>query len=92
MQTDEHSSFRTLLTDRSYHIPFFKEALAILNRIRYVDLKTKKPLARQPPTLRNLIKTIRGFILLWEKLKGLGFKNLKTKHINQDPLENFFRE
>ncbi|XP_043470970.1 uncharacterized protein LOC122504119 isoform X1 [Leptopilina heterotoma] len=90
VQTDEQSPFRTLLTDDSFHIPFFKEAISILTRMRFVDKKTKILVTRQPPTLRNLISTIRGFIHLWEKLKGLGFKNLKTKHLNQDPLENFF--
>ena len=27
---------------------------------------------------------------MWKRLKDLGFKQLKTKHLNQDPLENFF--
>lgn len=86
VRRDDHSSFRTLLNDDSFHIPFFKEALSVLSRMRYVDPKTKIPVSRQPPTLRNLVSTVRGFIRLWDKLKGLGFQNLKTKHINQDPL------
>lgn len=78
------------MNDESFHIQFFKEAIGKIQRMRYVDPTSKKPLSKQPPSLNNLILTIRGFLNLWTKLKELGFKHLKTKHINQDPLEKFF--
>ena len=90
VKKDNHSHFRTLLTDTSFHLPFFDEATAVVSRMRYVDKTTKLPTKNQPSCLRNLKKTIQGFRLLWSRLKELGFTCLKTKHINQDVLENFF--
>ena len=84
------TAFRTLLTDSSFHMAFFDEAKAKLARMRYVERGTHVPISRQPPSLQNLKKTIDGTQLLWKKLQNLGFKQLKTKHVNQDPLENFF--
>ena len=87
---DPNSEFRTLLTDTSFHMGFFNEAKAKLMRMRFVDRQSRKPLSRQPPSMQNLQKTIQGTQLLWNRLKDLGFQHLKTKHLNQDPLENFF--
>ena len=62
----------------------------MLARMRFVNKETGKPVTKQPSCLENLIKTIRGFKKLWYRLKELGLTRLKTRHINQDPLENFF--
>lgn len=90
VKKDESSAKRTILTDNSFHVSFFQEAIEKLGRLRYVSSTTKVPLKKQPPSLINLKDTLRGFIALWKKLKTLNFKSLKTKNINQDPLENFF--
>lgn len=87
---DESSQMRTIMTDNSFNLQFFKSAAAQISRMRYVDLVTKEPVKRQPPTLQNLKSTIERIPLLWNKLKQLGFSSFKTVHLNQDPLENFF--
>ena len=92
VKKDNHSHFKTLLTDTSFHLSFFDEAIAVVSRMRYVDKTTnnKVPTKNQPSCLWNMKKTIQGFQLLWSRLKELGFTCLKTKHINQDIFENFF--
>ena len=89
---DPHSEYRTLLTDSSFHLQFFDEAYQEISLMRFVDPKTKKPVNRQPPTLKNFKLTLRGFKFLWKRLKDLGFESLKTAFVNQDPLENFFSQ
>lgn len=42
------------------------------------------------PSLDNWLTTIKGFRKLWIIVKKAGMKYLKTRYINQDPLENFF--
>ena len=90
VKRDPHSDFRTLLTDTSYHLSFFDEAISVLARMRFVNKETKKSVPKQPSCLENLVKTIRGFKKLWYRLKESSLTRLKTIHINQDPLENFF--
>ena len=90
VKKDPKSFYRTLFDDDSFHYDFFSDARRKLTRMRYVERDTKKPIKTQPPCLTNLIKTIDGVQLLWKRLKELGFTSLKTKHLNQDPLENFF--
>ena len=90
IRKNENSEFRTVLSDRSFHIDFFKHAKAQIARMRYVNPVTKDPVSQQPSCLQSLESTIEGFLHLWEKLKNIGFKQLKTNHFNQDPLENFF--
>jgi len=43
-----------------------------------------------PPTFRNFIFTIEGFLLLREELTKCGFKYFKARQFQQDALENFF--
>lgn len=90
VKIDESSDLRTLMTDTSFHLHFFKEAARKISNMHYVNPKTKKPVMHQPPSLNNLKETLLRIPLLWKKLKTLGFENLKTVHLNQDPLENFF--
>ena len=89
IRKDENSEFRTVLSDRSFHIDFFKHAEAQIARMRYVNPVTKDP-ASQPSYLESLETAIKRFLHLWEKLKNIGFKQLKTSHDNRDPLEYFF--
>ncbi|KAL7289993.1 hypothetical protein TKK_0015725 [Trichogramma kaykai] len=42
------------------------------------------------PAFSNLILTINGILLLWDRLKAEGVSYLLTSHLNQDKLENFF--
>lgn len=69
LNKDQHCQYRTVMTDNSFHIQFFKEAVEKLGLMRYVSCETKRPAATQPSSLKNLISTVRGFEVLWEKLK-----------------------
>lgn len=56
--------------------------------MRFVNKITKKPIS--VPSLKHWITTIKGFKKIWTIVNKAGMKNLKTRYINQDPLENFF--
>lgn len=90
INTDPSSQYRTFLNDQSFHIPFFDGAIKNLHSMRLVNKNTNINTPHQPPTLQNLIFTLQGFKAMWTTLKKLGFRNLKTKNISQDLLENFF--
>lgn len=87
---DENSELRTLLTEDSFHLKFFEDAARQVGRMRYVNVDDKKRSKNHPPSLKNLKLTMERIPILWNKLKSLGFKSLKTVHLNQDCLENFF--
>ena len=52
-----NSECRTLMTDTSFHVAFFKEPKAKLMRMRFVDRQSRIPSSRQPPSMQNLLKT-----------------------------------
>jgi len=76
------------VTRHSAHHSFWYDAIRQLNNIKFIDKKTKKPVST--PSLNNWIITIKGFQKLWATIDKAGIKYLKTRNINQDPLENFF--
>ena len=75
---------------KSYHAEFFANVRRQLRSIRFINSKTKKAVTTDIPCLQNLMNTLQGFQLLWEKLEGMGFETFATRNVNQDPLENFF--
>ncbi|KAL1492252.1 hypothetical protein ABEB36_012729 [Hypothenemus hampei] len=85
----KEAPLRIAITDKTKHIDFWEKAIKQLEEMRFVDKTTGKPLYNSP-TIRNWIQTIRGFQQLWCTLKERGFKTLRPRNINQDPLENFF--
>ncbi len=42
-----------------------------------------------PPCVHGWLENADSFKFLWLKLKKEGFKKLRLRHLNQDPLENF---
>lgn len=80
---------RVAVTKNSKHHDFWPNAIKLLSDMRYVDLKTKQPV-KCIPSLKNWIFTLRGFQNIWKKVNNAGIQFLRTRHINQDPLENFF--
>lgn len=87
---DKPNPHRTVMTNDSFHEQYLREAKGELHKMRFVNKETHKPEAASVPCLGNLEKTIDGFLLLWKKMKSLGFTSLNTRFVNQDPLENFF--
>lgn len=84
-----NTPLRAAVTERSAHHSFWYSAIKELTNIKFIDKKTKKRVSA--PSLNNWITTIKGFQKLWATVKKAGIKYLKTRNINQDPLENFFR-
>lgn len=87
---DDRNCRRISFSDNSYHEEFITNAIRQLKNIRFVDKNTLEPVKTYVPCLPNLIDTLRGFKMLWRKLKEVGFQSFNTKNINQDPVENFF--
>lgn len=79
---------RVAVTESSPHFSFWYNAIIQLQNIKFIDKKNKKPVST--PSLNNWITTIKGFQKLWTTVNKAGMKYLKTRNINQDPLENFF--
>lgn len=79
---------RIAVTRNSFHHSFWYDAINQLQNIKFIDKKNKKPVST--PSLNNWITTIKGFQKLWTTVNKAGIKCLKTRNINQDPLENFF--
>ncbi|XP_036139614.1 uncharacterized protein LOC118648110 isoform X2 [Monomorium pharaonis] len=80
---------RVAVTENSKHHDFWPYAIKLLSNMRYVDPKTKQPV-KCIPSLKNWIFTLRGFRKIWKIANNAGMQFLKTRNINQDPLENFF--
>ena len=66
IRKDENSEFRIVLSDRSFHIDFFKHAKAQIARMRYVNRVNKDPVSQQPSCLQSLETIIEGFLHLWK--------------------------
>lgn len=80
---------RDLMTASSHHIEFLKEAKGVLHKMRFVN-KIDTTKTESLPSLKNLIFTIDSVLRLWKVLVGLGFTELDTRKLNQDPMENYF--
>lgn len=80
---------RIAVTKNSKHHKFWPYAIKRLSNMRYVDPKTKLPV-KCIPSLKNWVFTLRGFQKIWKIVESKGIRFLKTRNINQDPLENFF--
>lgn len=78
---------RCAVRDSSQHVDFWYEAIKVLQTVKFFNDGKQEFV---PPTIKNWIFTIRGFIYIWKKLNGAGFKFLSPRNLNQDPLENFF--
>lgn len=53
------------------------------------DTHTYQGFEKEPACLINLWRVLTGFQQLLATLKKLGFMHLKSKHCNQDPIDNF---
>jgi hypothetical protein len=78
--------FRCAVSGTSPHVAFWTEAKAVLRSIKFV----RDGQEFVPPTIKNWLKTVDGFLELWSRLQKVGFTFLITRNLNQDALENFF--
>lgn len=71
----------------SGHKDFWQNSIKILSSITFFDAKNKKHV--KVPSIVNLVKTLRGFLILREKLLTR-MSYILPRAMNQDCLENFF--
>lgn len=88
LQLRSDTPLRVAVTESSQHHSFWNNAIKFLCDMRFVNKTTKKPIST--PSLIHWITTVKGFKKLWALVNELGMKCLKTRYVNQDPLENFF--
>ncbi|KAF0704545.1 Transposable element P transposase, partial [Aphis craccivora] len=53
-------------------------------------METKKRSSPQPPTVKNLATTIKGFQEVYKVLHDNGIRSILLRNFNQDSLENFY--
>lgn len=82
--------YRVALSNNSPHIQLWNESLKIIDTMKYVHQTTGANIKTLAPVLKNWSFSIHGILKLWNFLQGKGFKYLKCRYLNQDPLEIFF--
>ncbi|XP_076283984.1 uncharacterized protein LOC143210731 [Lasioglossum baleicum] len=80
---------RTVVSEASGRQEFWSDAIRGLKCMRYVHPVTKVPVSGAL-CLKNWVNIISSFEILWRFLKTQGYEDLKTRYVNQDPLENLF--
>lgn len=68
---DKPNPNRILMSDKTHHISFLREAKGKIHQMRFVNKITLLP-ERTIPCLKNLETTIGSYIAMWNKLKTLG--------------------
>nr|CAI5835669.1 unnamed protein product [Callosobruchus analis] len=81
-------SLRGLVTRKSRHLLTWEKDLEVLSKMYFTLPNSRKQFI--PPSIKNWIFTIRGFIYIWKKMSGMGCTSLAARPFNQDPVENLF--
>lgn len=79
---------RAAVTQESGHTEFWINARKKLSGISFICQISKRE--KQVPSLKNWIRTIKGFELLWDTLKKRNVYQFMPRRVNQDSLENYF--
>ena len=79
-----------VVTDTSPRLQFWKKTLQEMENMRYVSKDKKIPLPN-PPSFVNWKYNLRYMLELWKVLKNKSFSHMKSGYVNQDTIENFFR-
>ncbi|XP_050501229.1 uncharacterized protein LOC126881182 [Diabrotica virgifera virgifera] len=79
--------YRRCMSNRSAHAVLWNRLLPKINSWMFIDEKVKKKVM---PFKSGWLTTIAATKELWNICKDLGFKFLRTRALNQDPLENSF--
>ncbi|XP_043468423.1 uncharacterized protein LOC122502440 [Leptopilina heterotoma] len=86
---DPIKKMKTVLTDGSFHQEFFEVAKIYLQHMRFVDNDTRVPIGRHITCLNDLIITINGYQVLWQKLREMDFHFVKTENFNSELIDDF---
>ncbi|KAJ8735757.1 hypothetical protein PYW07_007377 [Mythimna separata] len=76
-------------TPTSIHHKTWKECKVMMKDMRFINNKTSND--EYVPTINNWVWTLEGFELLLKKIESkYGVTSVWLRHLNQDPIENFF--
>lgn len=64
-EADHGKQLRCAVKENSCHVPFWKDSISVFKSIFFITTKGE----RVPPSVKNWVKTLRGFICMWEMLK-----------------------
>lgn len=89
---DSGKTYRIAMSDKSPHRLLWERLLPMIKRLKFLPpSRGPKNLKTIMPFKKGWITTIEGTLKLWETCSKIkGFKFLRTKSLNQDPLENTF--
>lgn len=87
LQPEHGKLLRCAVSKSSAHLPFWREGIKVLKTVKFLKQGGKEYV---PPSIKNWISTIQGFIYIWQKLSREQFEFLCPRNLNQDPVENFF--
>ncbi|KAL1489478.1 hypothetical protein ABEB36_014366 [Hypothenemus hampei] len=88
--SDGGNLLRCRATAESGHMEFWAKALEEVQGWEF-QRRTKTGLLKSmPPCQKGWITSLNAIMGIWEYLKSRGFDSLKTRSLNQDPLENTF--
>ncbi|KAL1489139.1 hypothetical protein ABEB36_014082 [Hypothenemus hampei] len=88
--SDGGNQLRCRTTAKSGHMEFWAQALQQVEGWEF-QRRTKAGLLKSmPPCQKGWITSLNAIMGIWEYLKSEGFHSLKTRSLNQDPLENAF--
>lgn len=79
---------RCAVTSKPPYHAFWQEAIKTLESMHFISENNHKRIVI--PSITNFINNLKCFQYLWKKLEAKGFKFLRLRNINQDPLENFY--
>ncbi|KAJ8912414.1 hypothetical protein NQ315_013482, partial [Exocentrus adspersus] len=86
-EADHGKDLKCAVKKNSPRLHFWKESIEVLESAKFIKQNNSELV---PPSLNNWIKTMKAFIYIWNTVSKVGFAYLTPRHINQDPLENFF--
>ncbi|KAL0870915.1 hypothetical protein ABMA27_004745 [Loxostege sticticalis] len=78
---------RQAVTKNSKHHEFWKGAVKRMENTKFID-KNKKECT--VPSQKNFVTTIKSLTRLWKFFETKGFKIMRPRYFNSDPIENFF--
>lgn len=86
--TSRHGKpLRCAVSTTTSHSDFWTEAIKVFESMEFFNEKRNKFI---PPTVKNWLHTLKALKYLWHSLRNKGFRFLCVRHLNQDPLENYF--
>lgn len=80
-------TYRTCISKKSPHKLLWNTLLPKINSWEFIS---EQGIKTQMPFKSGWITSINATKQLWEECERLGFRFLRTRSLNQDPLENFF--